>query len=121
VRLQARGTALERELAAAYADLASAREPIVQAELDKLACELARKEGEAATLRSRLRAFSLSSAGPAPQRLSSLARGLLVSPPANAREVQINTPAHFAMTREKEIFRSWKKSLETDAQAQLVL
>jgi chromosome segregation ATPase len=58
-RLQARALGLEREVAAAYADLSSAREPIIQAQLDGLACELARREDEAATLRNRLRGFSM--------------------------------------------------------------
>jgi hypothetical protein len=107
-RLQARASGLEREVAAEYAELVRVREPIIQAELDKLACELALKEEGAAVLRSRLRAFSLSSAGPAPQKLSGFARGLLVSPPKNSVPPQINSPGHFTMNREKEIFRNWR-------------
>ena len=111
--------ALERQVEAAHAELAAAREPIVQASLDLLASELASKESEAATLRARLRAFSLSSAGPVPQKLSGFARGLLVNVPRNSVPPQINSPGHFAMNREKEVFRNWRRALETDAQAQL--
>jgi hypothetical protein len=89
--------------------------------LETLAGELAEKEGEAATLRSRLYGFSVCSNGPNLQKLPQIAIALLRSAPKNATPPQTNSPGHFSMNRDKEAFRSWKRALETDAQAQLSL
>jgi hypothetical protein len=120
-RLQARASGLERQVAAEYAALVEARAPIVQNELQNLADELAVREGEAASLRARLYGFFVCSNGPALQKLPPLAITLLRSSPKNATFPQTNSPGHHAMNRDKEAFRSWKRALETDAQAQLSL
>jgi hypothetical protein len=120
-RLQGRAAGLEREADAELTELRRCREPIIQNLFERLAEELSRKESECATLRSRLFGFSVCSNGPVPQKLPPLALSLLRNPPANSKAPQINSSAHSAMNREKEIFRSWRRALESDAQAVLDL
>jgi hypothetical protein len=120
-RLRAREISLSRETEAEYQELVRCREPVVQHVIDSLASELALTESKASALRARLRGFSLCSNGQTPQKLSGYARGLLINPPVNVAGPQMNSPQQREADREREIFRSWKKSLESDAQAQLVL
>jgi hypothetical protein len=120
-RLKANAVGLEGQVAAELAELHRVREPIVQHVFKTLADELSQHETISAQLRARLFGFSVCSNGPAPQRLPPIALSLLRNPPANSKPPQINSPAHNAMNREKEIFRSWKKALESDASAVLNL
>ena len=119
--LQARASGLELQVAAEHAEVLRVREPIIQHVLETLASELAVKENEAAALRSRLYGFSVCSNGPNLQKLPRLAIDLLRTPPKNAVPPQTNTSAQFAVDRQKEAFRSWKRALESDAQSQLNL
>jgi hypothetical protein len=121
LRLQARALAAEREVAAELVEVHRIREPIIQHSSISWASELVLKESEASALRNRLRGFSMSAAGPVPQKLSNFARSLLVSPPRNSVPPQRNSPEQRTVDREREIFREWRKALESDAQAQLSL
>jgi hypothetical protein len=85
-----------------------------------LRARLDRPNLDADTQRS-LVGVSFCSNGPVPQKLPWLARDLLGNPPKNATHPQTNSPGHFTVQREKQAFQDWKKSLETDAQAQLSL
>jgi hypothetical protein len=58
-RLQERAKSLEQAERAAHAQVIAAREPIIEAELSRLAGELAETEQEAARLRAMLLGFSL--------------------------------------------------------------
>jgi hypothetical protein len=118
-RLHARVIGLEREAAAEYAELARAREPILQNMFDTLAHEVAAMEAKASLLRARLLAFSRCANGATPQMLSNFARGLLVGGPAGPP--QLNSPGQKRIDSERQAFREWKTKLESDAQAQLNL
>ena len=121
VLLRVKADALEFAVKGAHAEVIAAREPIVQDMLENLASELAFKESEAASLRSRLRGLSFCSNGSVPQKLPRLAIDLLRNPPKNAVPPQINTPAARTIDHEKQAFIAWKRALESDAQAQLNL
>jgi hypothetical protein len=127
LRLQARALAAEREANAELIELHRVREAIIQAELNKLAAEVARVENEAAALRWRLRGFSIcgnvspGGNGVVPQKLSNFARSLLIDPPKNAVPPQINSLRQKVVDSDKAAFIAWKKALESDANAVLVL
>jgi hypothetical protein len=122
VHLRGQVIGAEKQAEAELMEVREAREPLVQAALTDLADALAETESAAATLRARLYGFSTCSHGPQQlQKLPPHAIALLRSKPANAREVMLNSPEQRAMNRERELFKAWKRELETNAQAQLDL
>lgn len=121
MRLKAKADGLERACEAELAELHRVREPILQHMLETLATELAQHENIAAELRSKLYGYSMCGNGSIHQKMPVNALALLRSQPKNAAQPMLNSPEYFAVQRQKECFRQWKRALEVDPSARLEL
>jgi hypothetical protein len=117
--LKGKETALAEAVKALQAAVIAAKEPIIQAEIDRLAAQLIKAESHAGRLRARLYGYSCCADSITPQKLSWTVRSLLSSAPRNASFPQTNSPDARRFEEEKQAFSDWKKALESDANAQL--